>query len=140
MATNPTKTLLKGGTILTMIRPSLFVGDILFSDSGIMQIAEAINQLAMNKYRYFRWLRSSGICPTHVHFCQTQFRGVLSRQPYSLVTKLYLAYGSGSYPDSLRFSAQLPLLSFYWGQYGTLDMGMVAHTILLRKPSHLVFV
>ena len=77
------QTLLKGGTLLTMVpEEGPMVADILFGPEGIVRIAQDIQPIEnTNILNVSGAYVLPGFVQAHVHFCQTLFRGRAEQVP-----------------------------------------------------------
>ena len=139
MVAFPKNTLLKGGTLLTMTnREAPFVGDILFSDSGINRIDRDIEPSGDEEVLDVTGgYVLPGFVQSHVHFCQTLFRGRAEQAALLAWLQNYIWPMEAAHtPESLRFSAQLSIAELLLGgSTAALDMGTVAHTEVLFEEA-----
>ena len=123
--------LIKNGTVVTMDKSnSVARGDVLIRDGRIAQIGSEINETADEVIDAAGCAVLPGFVQTHIHLCQTLFRG--SADDLSLIDwlkKRVWPMEAAHTPESLRASAELGIAELIKG--GTtcaLTMETVRHT------------
>jgi len=123
--------LIKNGTIVTMDEKNSIVrGDLLIRDGRVAEIAPGINTAVDEVIEAHGAAVLPGFVQTHIHLCQTLFRG--AADDLSLIDwlkKRVWPMEASHTPDSIRASAQLGLAEMIKG--GTtcaLTMETVNHT------------
>ena len=138
MTTGP-QTLLQGGTLLTMVpEEQPMTADILFGPQGIIQIGKDLQ--GDEKTAVFDVSGSyvlPGFVQSHVHFCQTLFRGRAEQVPLlDWLEQFIWPMEAAHTADSLRVSAQLSMAELLLGgSTAALDMGTVRHTQVLFEEA-----
>jgi 5-methylthioadenosine/S-adenosylhomocysteine deaminase len=133
------KTLIQGGTLLTMVPgETAYTGDLLFSDQGIEAVSSTLNkdpsvEIVNAKGCYVL----PGFVQSHVHFCQTLFRGRAEQVPLMDWLQNFIWPMEAAHDEfSLRVSAQLTLAELLLGgTTAALDMGTVHHTHVLFEEA-----
>ena len=123
--------LIKGGTIVTMDEPDSIVrGDVLIRDGRIAKIGGEIDEKVDDVIEAHGCAVLPGFVQTHIHLCQTLFRG--AADDLSLIDwlkKRVWPMEAAHTPESIRASAQLGIAELIKG--GTtcaLTMETVHHT------------
>ena len=123
--------LIKNGTVVTMDKSSSVArGDVLIRDGRIAQVGSGINETADEVIDAAGCAVLPGFVQTHIHLCQTLFRG--SADDLSLIDwlkKRVWPMEAAHTPESLRASAELGIAELIKG--GTtcaLTMETVRHT------------
>src|ERR1043166_2669980 len=123
--------LIKGGTIVTMDKPESIVrGDVLIRDGRIAKIGGEIDETVDDVTEAHGCAVLPGFVQTHIHLCQTLFRG--AADDLSLIDwlkKRVWPMEAAHTPESIRASAQLGIAELIKG--GTtcaLTMETVHHT------------
>ena len=133
------KTLIQGGTLLTMVPgKAAFTGDLLFSDEGLLAIAPTIkSDPAMDIVSAKGCYVLPGFVQSHVHFCQTLFRGRAEQVPLMKWLQNFIWPMEAAHNESsLRISTRLTLAELLLGgTTAALDMGTVNHTDVLFEES-----
>lgn len=123
--------LFKNANIVTMNdRRQVLAGDLLVEDSRIVQVGGTIEQEAEQVIDVGGNLLIPGLIQTHIHLCQTLFRGQADDLELLdwLKTKIWPLEG-GHDPESLRDSALLGIGElFLGGTTAIVDMETVHHT------------
>src|SRR5881394_3548335 len=123
--------LIKGGTIVTMAEnDSVVRGDVLIRDGRIAEIGERINAEAAETIDARGCAVLPGFVQTHIHLCQTLFRG--AADDLSLIDWLkqrVWPMEAAHTPGSIRASAQLGVAELIKaGTTCALTMETVRHT------------
>src|SRR5436309_6604387 len=123
--------LIKGGTIVTMDQNcSIVSGDVLIHDGRIAEVAETINTDADETIEAKGCAVLPGFVQTHIHLCQTLFRGAADDLALiDWLKKRVWPMEAAHTPQSVRASAQLGVAELIKG--GTtcvLTMETVRHT------------
>ncbi len=109
--------LIKGGTIVTMDEnDSIVRGDVLIRDGRIAEIGERINAEADETIDAHGCAVLPGFVQTHIHLCQTLFRG--AADDLSLIDwlkKRVWPMEAAHTPESIRASAQLGIAELIKG-------------------------
>jgi len=109
--------LIKGGTIVTMDEnDSIVHGDVLIRDGRIAEISERINAEADEKIDARGGAVLPGFVQTHIHLCQTLFRG--AADDLSLIDwlkKRVWPMEAAHTPESIRASARLGIAELIKG-------------------------
>ncbi len=133
------QTLLKGGTLLTMVpEEGPMVADILFGPEGIVRIAQDIQLIEnTNILNVSGAYVLPGFVQAHVHFCQTLFRGRAEQVPLlDWLEQFIWPMEAAHTADSLRVSARLSMAELLLGgTTAALDMGTVHHTQVLFEEA-----
>jgi 5-methylthioadenosine/S-adenosylhomocysteine deaminase len=123
--------LIRGGTIVTMDKPdSIELGDVLIRDGRIAKIGDEIDDTVNEVIEAHGCAVLPGFVQTHIHLCQTLFRG--AADDLSLIDwlkKRVWPMEAAHTPESIRASAQLGIAELIKG--GTtcaLTMETVRHT------------
>ena len=139
MAPGLTKTLLKGGMLLTMeAQGKPIQSDILFSHSGIERIDQDIEPTEnVETFDITGSYVLPGFVQSHVHFCQTLFRGRAEQVPLLAWLQNYIWPMEAAHDEfSLQISAQLTLAELLLGgSTSALDMGTVHHTEVIFEQA-----
>lgn len=123
--------LIKNGTIVTMDhRNSIVRGDVLIRDNRIVEIAAEINETVSDVIEASNCAVLPGFIQTHVHLCQTLFRG--AADDLSLIDwlqKRIWPMEAAHTRESIRASAQLGIAEMIKsGTTCALTMETVRHT------------
>jgi 5-methylthioadenosine/S-adenosylhomocysteine deaminase len=123
--------LIKGGTIVTMDKPDSIVrGDLLIRDGRIAEIGGEIDDTANEVIEAHGCAVLPGFVQTHIHLCQTLFRGAADDLALiDWLKKRVWPMEAAHTPESIRASAQLGVAELIKG--GTtcaLTMETVRHT------------
>src|ERR1700687_3898817 len=123
--------LIKGGTVVTMDEKNSIVrGDLLIRDGRIASVGEEIEETVNQVIEAIGCAVLPGFVQTHIHLCQTLFRG--AADDLSLIDwlkKRVWPLEAAHTPESIRASAQLGIAELIKG--GTtcaLTMETVRHT------------
>jgi 5-methylthioadenosine/S-adenosylhomocysteine deaminase len=123
--------LIKGGTIVTMDeRDSIVRGDVLIRDGRIAEIGSEIDDTVNDVIEAHGCAVLPGFVQTHIHLCQTLFRGAADDLALiDWLKKRVWPMEAAHTPESIRASAQLGIAELIKG--GTtcaLTMETVRHT------------
>src|SRR5438045_2277015 len=123
--------LIKGGTIVTMDKPDSIVrGDVLIRDGRFADIGGEIDDTVTEVIEAHGCAVLPGFVQTHIHLCQTLFRGAADDLALiDWLKKRVWPMEAAHTPDSSRASAQLGIAELIKG--GTtcaLTMETVRHT------------
>src|SRR5256714_5209338 len=123
--------LIKGGTIVTMDKPdSIERGDVLIRDGRIAEIGGEIDDTVTEVIEAHGCAVLPGFVQTHIHLCQTLFRGAADDLALiDWLKKRVWPMEAAHTPESIRVSAQLGIAELIKG--GTtcaLTMETVRHT------------
>src|SRR3989440_9168746 len=123
--------LIKGGTIVTMDEnDSIVCGDVLIRDGRIAEIGGEIDDAATEVIEAHGCAVLPGFVQTHIHLCQTLFRGAADDLTLiDWLKKRVWPMEAAHTPESIRASAQLGIAELIKG--GTtcaLTMETVRHT------------
>jgi len=140
VASEPAALALRGGTLVTMdALRTLLVADLLVdADGRIADLADPARKVAAQRSIDVRGLVVvPGLVQSHVHLCQTLFRGLAEDQPllawlHERIWPLEAAHDQAS----LRASARLGIAELLLGgTTAVLDMGTVHHTDALFEAA-----
>lgn len=123
--------LIKNGTLLTMDRDdSVLKGDLLIRDGSIESVGESVDTAADEVIDAVGCAVLPGFVQTHIHLCQTLFRGAADDLPLiDWLKKRVWPMEAAHTPSSVRASARLGIAEMIrGGTTSALTMETVNHT------------
>ncbi len=134
---NSVPILIRGGLLVTMGPRGVIEGDLFIKDGRIASIGEIAPSSEMKVLDVQGKVVIPGLVQTHIHLCQTIFRGMAEELPLSQwLQKRIWPLEAAHFPDSVYISALLGLIELIRGGTTTiLTMETVRHTEMTFKAA-----